>query len=83
MYALHPARLLRGGNEQGKEDPQFSIHEKSAAAKQTNMQAIISDIDQIIQNGHGYASGGDVFFDVASMPAYGELSGRKKVFSCC
>lgn len=43
------------------------------------MQAIVTDIHQIIENGHGYASGGDVFFDVASMPAYGELSGRKQV----
>ena len=48
-----------------------------------DMQAIVSDIDQIIENGHGYASGGDVFFDVASMPAYGELSGRKKVSRYC
>jgi len=37
---------------------------------------IISMIEKIIENGHAYASGGDVYFDVLSFPAYGALSGR-------
>lgn len=34
---------------------------------------------RIIDNGHGYAVGSDVFFDVASLPGYGKLSGRSQV----
>ena len=40
---------------------------------------MVSTIEQIISNGHGYAVGGDVFFDVASLPGYGRLSGRAQV----
>jgi cysteinyl-tRNA synthetase len=31
----------------------------------------------LIDKGHAYASGGDVYFDVASFAAYGELSGQR------
>ena len=42
--------------------------------------AMISTIERIIEHGHGYAvEGGDVFFDVASLPGYGRLSGRQQV----
>ena len=34
-------------------------------------------IDRLITLGHAYASDGDVFFDVASYPAYGALSGQR------
>ena len=34
-------------------------------------------IARIIEAGHGYAAGGDVYFAVRSMPGYGKLSGRK------
>ena len=37
---------------------------------------IIALIEKIIANGHAYAAGGDVYFDVLSFPRYGELSGR-------
>ncbi|KAL0039765.1 hypothetical protein WJX77_007362 [Trebouxia sp. C0004] len=37
---------------------------------------MVATIEQIIANDHGYAVGGDVFFDVASLPGYGRLSGR-------
>ena len=40
---------------------------------------MVATIERIIQNGHGYAVDGDVFFDVASLPAYGRLSGRGQV----
>ena len=40
---------------------------------------MVSTIEQIISNGHGYAVDGDVFFDVASLPGYGRLSGRAQV----
>jgi cysteinyl-tRNA synthetase len=32
---------------------------------------------RLIASGHAYASGGDVYFDVASWPAYGSLSGQR------
>ena len=32
---------------------------------------------RLIDGGYAYASGGDVYFDVASWPAYGELSGQR------
>ncbi|NGX06191.1 cysteine--tRNA ligase [Mycobacteroides franklinii] len=34
-------------------------------------------IDRLIDSGHAYASGGDVYFDVLSYPEYGQLSGHK------
>ncbi|MDQ3403913.1 MAG: cysteine--tRNA ligase [Actinomycetota bacterium] len=34
-------------------------------------------IHQLIDSGHAYAAGGDVYFSVASHPAYGELSRQK------
>ncbi|HTT00077.1 MAG TPA: cysteine--tRNA ligase [Streptosporangiaceae bacterium] len=32
---------------------------------------------RLIESGHAYAAGGDVYFDVRSYPDYGELSGQK------
>jgi len=40
----------------------------------TPMQQIIA---KLIAKGHAYASEGDVYFDVASYPDYGKLSGKK------
>jgi cysteinyl-tRNA synthetase len=37
---------------------------------------MIETINSIIANGHAYVTGADVFFDVASLPGYGKLSGR-------
>ena len=44
---------------------------------------MVATIQQIITNGHGYAVEGDVFFDVASLPGYGRLSGRAQVSFLC
>jgi cysteinyl-tRNA synthetase len=38
---------------------------------------MIELIQRLIDSGHAYAAGGDVFFDVHSWPAYGELSGQR------
>ena len=44
-----------------------------------NIQNIISFIQDLIRGGHAYEGGnGDVYFDVDSYPAYGQLSGRSK-----
>jgi cysteinyl-tRNA synthetase len=37
---------------------------------------IVSLIERLIERGHAYAAGGDVFFRVASWPSYGSLSHR-------
>ncbi len=42
----------------------------------THIREIIDLVQSIIDNGHGYEAGGDVYFDVRSLPSYGELSGR-------
>jgi cysteinyl-tRNA synthetase len=38
---------------------------------------IVALIQRLIQKGHAYAAGQDVYFDVRSYPRYGELSRRK------
>jgi len=38
---------------------------------------IVALIQRLIDGGHAYAAGGDVYFDVRSDPSYGELSGQK------
>ncbi len=44
-----------------------------------NIGNIISFISELIARGHAYAAeNGDVYFDVDSFPAYGQLSGRDK-----
>jgi cysteinyl-tRNA synthetase len=41
-----------------------------------SMGAIIAYVEGLIEKGHAYAADGDVYFDVATFPHYGELSGR-------
>ncbi|MQA06123.1 MAG: cysteine--tRNA ligase [Streptosporangiales bacterium] len=38
---------------------------------------MIELMQRLIDNGHAYASGGDVYFDVRSLPEYGGLSGQR------
>jgi cysteinyl-tRNA synthetase len=38
---------------------------------------MIELIHRLVDRGHAYATDGDVFFDVRSWPAYGELSGQR------
>lgn len=38
---------------------------------------MVSMMERLIANGHAYAAGGDVYFDVLSYPEYGALSGHK------
>jgi len=41
-----------------------------------HIQGMIDVIEKLIARGHAYNAGGEVLFDVRSMPAYGALSGR-------
>jgi len=38
---------------------------------------MIALIRKLIESGHAYAAGGDVYFEVSSYPAYGSLSGQR------
>jgi cysteinyl-tRNA synthetase len=38
---------------------------------------MVALMQRLIDAGHAYAAGGDVYFDVRSFPPYGELSGQK------
>ncbi|MGH8962481.1 MAG: cysteine--tRNA ligase [Jatrophihabitantaceae bacterium] len=49
-------------------------YEPRATGHVTEMIALI---ERLIERGHAYASGGDVFFDVTSLPSYGSLSGQR------
>jgi cysteinyl-tRNA synthetase len=42
-----------------------------------NIPAIIDFIERLIKAGKAYESEGDVYFDIATFPDYGKLSGRK------
>lgn len=56
----------------------------SAEPKATDfIPQMIATIQTIIDNGHGYAVDGDVFFDVPSLPDYGKLSGRAQEDNRC
>lgn len=46
-------------------------YEPRATASVTQMQELIGEL---IESGHAYAAAGDVYFDVRSWPAYGELT---------
>jgi cysteinyl-tRNA synthetase len=48
--------------------------EPRATGHITEMVALIQ---RLLDGGHAYASGGDVYFDVRSHPSYGELSGQR------
>ncbi|GAB18494.1 cysteinyl-tRNA synthetase [Gordonia effusa NBRC 100432] len=38
---------------------------------------MVSYMERLIERGHAYAADGNVYFDVRSLPSYGELSGHK------
>ena len=42
-----------------------------------HIPAIVALIDRLIESGHAYASGGDVYFSVTSFDRYGQLSGQR------
>lgn len=56
----------------------FKVDDPNVWLKATeNIQNIIDFISTLIEKGHAYATAnGDVYFDVVSFPAYGQLSNR-------
>ena len=41
-----------------------------------HIDGMIADVKGLIERGHAYQAGGDVYYDVTSFPGYGRLSGR-------
>jgi cysteinyl-tRNA synthetase len=64
--AIHEAQALLG--------VQPPSYEPRATGHITEM---IELMERLVASGHAYASEGDVFFDIASYPAYGALSGQR------
>ncbi len=56
----------------------FNVDDPDVWLKATeNIQSIIDFVSALIEKGHAYATkNGDVYFDVESFPAYGQLSNR-------
>lgn len=53
----------------------LGIHEATIHPRATeNIDKIIEIIEKLIEKGHAYVSGGDVYFDQKSDPEYGKLS---------
>ncbi len=42
-----------------------------------HMPQILAMVQSIVDRGHAYVAGGDVYFDISSFPGYLQLSGRK------
>ena len=59
---------------------EFDVDDPTLWLKATeNIGNIISFVEALISSGHAYAAdNGDVYFDVDTFPAYGQLSGRDK-----
>jgi cysteinyl-tRNA synthetase len=56
----------------------FGLGMPDALPKATDaVPHIVEFIEQLIEGGHAYAVQGDVYFRVASFPAYGRLSGQR------
>jgi cysteinyl-tRNA synthetase len=56
----------------------LNVLEPSGEPRATgHVPEIVALIQRLIDSDHAYASGGDVYFDVRSHPAYGELSGQR------
>ncbi|RVW06629.1 cysteine--tRNA ligase [Rhodococcus spongiicola] len=57
---------------------QLGVLPPSAEPRATgHITQMVDMMQRLIDNGHAYAAAGDVYFDVASFPDYGKLSGHK------
>ncbi len=55
----------------------FAVRAPDVEPKVTgHIQQIITLIERLVANGHAYAVGGDVYYEVEKFPAYGRLSGQ-------
>jgi cysteinyl-tRNA synthetase len=75
---ITPAELAERSTDQFLEAyRRLGVLEPDALVYATkHIPEMIEHIERIIERGHGYAAGGDVYFSVRSLPGYGKLSGR-------
>ena len=66
MFESYSADMARMGNLEPDHQPKVSDH----------LPEIIALVSRLVERGHAYQSGGDVYFDVGSCPDYGKLSHR-------
>ncbi len=60
-----------------KDAQALNIKEANTHPKATeHMGEIVALVQRLIDSGHAYESGGDVYFDTESFPGYGKLSGQ-------
>jgi cysteinyl-tRNA synthetase len=73
------AALAQGYVDRFREDvAALGLREPDVEPRVTgSMDAIVAFIEELVARGHAYAAGGNVWFDVASWPAYGSLSGQR------
>ncbi|AEP00400.1 MAG: cysteine--tRNA ligase [Weizmannia coagulans] len=83
-------KLIKAAKERGEEVPALSerfiksyfedidalgcCHADAHPRVTENMDAIIAFIEKLIEKGHAYESGGDVYYHTRSFPDYGKLS---------
>src|SRR5919206_4623230 len=74
----HSAELAEQASEWYVEDTSdlgLGRPDHEPKATQT-IDRIVAMIEELVEGGHAYAAGGDVYFRVSSFPDYGRLSGR-------
>jgi cysteinyl-tRNA synthetase len=74
----HSAELAEQASEWYVEDTSdlgLGRPDHEPKATQT-IERIVAMIEELVEGGHAYAAGGDVYFRVSSFPDYGRLSGR-------
>ena len=75
----HSAELAARATEWYLEDTRdLGLGEPDAWPKATEtVEDIVAFIERLVESGHAYEAGGDVYFRVASFPEYGRLSGQR------
>ena len=70
--AARDDRRLRGGHRPARAGTAGPASRKASET----IGAIVALIEDLIEAGHAYEAGGDVYFSVSSFPGYGKLSNR-------
>jgi len=75
----HSAELAARATEWYLEDTRdLGVGEPDAWPKATEtVEAIVAFIEELVESGHAYEAGGDVYFRVSSFAEYGRLSGQR------
>ena len=74
-----PFEITRGYTEMFLEDmAALGVREPLARPRATEyIDEMVVMVEQLIEAGHAYRVGGNVYFDVSTYPAYGRLSGNR------